>query len=105
MLSTTQLIKIKVILAKQLIEHGANVNAVALRQGRTPLHFACCSGNVTNLDFIEYMQAEGADPSAQDHEGLTPLLLNTPNSPGAATFLLKWPTTNANTRIDLKPPS
>jgi hypothetical protein len=86
----------QLILAKQLIEHGANVKATSIPHGRTPLHAACYSGNVTNLDFIEYLLAEGADPNAQDHEGVTPLLLTTPNAPGAAKFLLKWPTTDVN---------
>jgi hypothetical protein len=30
----------QLILAKQLIEHGANVNAVSIPQGLTPLHYA-----------------------------------------------------------------
>jgi ankyrin repeat protein len=31
----------QLILAKQLIEHSANVNAVPTPQGKTPLHNAC----------------------------------------------------------------
>jgi hypothetical protein len=42
----------QLILAKQLIEHGANVNAVSIPGGRTPLHNACNWSNVTNLDFF-----------------------------------------------------
>jgi hypothetical protein len=42
----------QLILAKQLVEHGANVNAVESADGRTALHMACFSGNVTNLDLL-----------------------------------------------------
>jgi hypothetical protein len=38
----------QLILAKQLIEHGANVNAVSISEGMTLLNNACYSGNVTN---------------------------------------------------------
>jgi hypothetical protein len=86
----------QVILAKQLIEHGANVNAVSIPQGQTALHKACYAGNVTNLDFIELLSVEGADPNVQDHLGLTPLEYTTPYSSGAAKFLLNWPTTDGN---------
>jgi hypothetical protein len=86
----------QVILAKQFIEHGANVKAVSTPQGLTALHKACYAGNVTNLDFIELLLVEGADPNFQDHLGLTPLEYTTPYSPGAAKFLLNWPTTDAN---------
>jgi hemerythrin len=62
----------KLIIAKQLIEHGANVNAASIPHGRTPLHSACCWDNVTNLDFVELLLKEGADPNSQDDMGLTP---------------------------------
>jgi hypothetical protein len=88
--------KNQLILAKQLIEHGANVNAVSIPQGMTPLHNACYAGNVTNLDLVELLLEEGADPNSQDHMGITPLRRSLPNAPGAATFLLNWPTTDAN---------
>jgi hypothetical protein len=86
----------QLILAKQLIEHGANVNAISIPEGETPLHSACSWWNVTNLDFIELLLKEGADPNAQDHLGVTPLMCTTPDAPGAAKFLLKWPTTDVN---------
>jgi hypothetical protein len=87
----------QLILAKQLVEHGANVNnALSNLQGMTPLHTACYSGNVTNLDFVEYLLEEGADPNAEDSTGLTPLLYTAPDAPSAAKFLLNWPTTDAN---------
>jgi hypothetical protein len=86
----------QLVLAKQLIAHGANVNAVESADGETPLHHACFGGNVTNLDFIEYLLKAGADPNAQDHRGLTPLMYTISKAPGAAKFLLNWPTTDAN---------
>jgi hypothetical protein len=38
----------QLILAKHLIEHGANVNAVSIPKEETPLHKACAWYNVTN---------------------------------------------------------
>jgi hypothetical protein len=86
----------QLILAKQLIENGANVNAASIPIDMTPLHRACHAGIVTNLDFIELLLEKGANPNAQDSEGMTPMMYTTPNAPGAATFLLNWPTTDAN---------
>ena len=87
----------QLILAKQLIEHGANVNAVSSQiWHETALHIACHSETVTNLDFVELLLEAGADPNAQDAEGQTPLMITTPHAPGAAKFLLNWSTTNVN---------
>jgi ankyrin repeat protein len=86
----------QIILAKQLIEDGANVNAVSLQKRNTPLHDACDAGTVTNLDFVEYLLEVGADPNAQDHMRLTPLMCTIKHAPGAAKFLLNWPTTDVN---------
>jgi hypothetical protein len=86
----------QLILAKQLVEHGANVNAASSpHQGKTPLNSACYGGSVTNLDFVELLLKEGADPN-RDHRGLTALLWTIPDAPGAAKFLLNWPTTDVN---------
>jgi hypothetical protein len=86
----------QLILAKQLIEHGANVNAVSIPHGDTPLHMACYAGVVTNLDFVELLLEAGADPNAQDCQGSTPLMNSINLAPGVAKFLLNWPTTDAN---------
>jgi hypothetical protein len=64
----------QLILAKQLIEHGANVNTVSTPLDMTPLHRACSSAVVTNLDFIELLLEAGADPNAQYPKGMTPLM-------------------------------
>jgi hypothetical protein len=86
----------QLILAKQLIKHGANVNAVTRPESETPLHNACCAGIVTNLDFVKLLLKEGADANFQDYLGLTPLMYTIPDAPGVAKFLLNWPTTDAN---------
>jgi ankyrin repeat protein len=55
------------ILAKQLIEVGANVNARAqcCLKKSTPLHAACWSGHCTNLDLIQLLLDHGANPNAK----------------------------------------
>jgi ankyrin repeat protein len=60
------------------------------------LHLACCAGVVTNLDFVELLLKKGADPNAPDYIGVTPLMYTVMDAPGAAKFLLKLPTTDAN---------
>jgi hypothetical protein len=86
----------QLILSKQLIEHGANVNAEARPSATTPLHLACSGDNVTNLDFIEILLKAGADPNSQNDMESTPLMQSAKLAPGAAKFLLNWPTTDAN---------
>jgi hypothetical protein len=50
--------------------------------------------NVTNLDFVEYLLEVGADPNAQTIGTDT---VDVPyRVPGAAKFLLNWPTTDVN---------
>jgi ankyrin repeat protein len=80
------------ILAKQLIEAGANVNACAQRYlyNYTPLHEACSSGNSTNLDFIQLLFDHGANPNAKDSDdGATPLHHTMINAPGSVKFFLR----------------
>jgi ankyrin repeat protein len=54
----------QLILAKLLIEHGANVNAVTRPQLETPLHKACYWSVATNIDFVELLLEKCADPNA-----------------------------------------
>jgi hypothetical protein len=54
---------------------------------------------VTNLDFVELLLKRGADPNAQKYLGRTPLIHTIPDAPGAAKFLLNWPTTDVNTTM------
>jgi hypothetical protein len=42
-------------MGRQLIGHGANVNALAFPKGETPLHTACHSSVTTNLHFIQLL--------------------------------------------------
>jgi ankyrin repeat protein len=51
---------------------------------------------VTNLDFAEYLLEAGADPNIQDQQGRTSLIYTMNCAPGAAKFLLNWPTTDIN---------
>jgi hypothetical protein len=86
----------QVTLGRELIEHGANVNALSFPGGETPLHLACGSQVTTNLDFIQFLLDNGADPNLKDDFGRTPLMRTITMAPGAAKFLLEWPTTDAN---------
>jgi ankyrin repeat protein len=64
-------LKNQCILAKQLIEAGANVNAHAQRGNdkSTPLHATCWSGHCTNLDFIQLLLDHGANPNTKNSLG------------------------------------
>jgi ankyrin repeat protein len=74
-------------------------NAVLIPQGKTPLHSACAAINVTNLNFVELLLKEGADPNVQYCLGKTPLMRAIVYASGAAKFLLNWPTTDVNITI------
>jgi hypothetical protein len=62
------------------------------------MYRACWSGNVANLDLVEYLLENGADPNAQDPfwPNATPLMCTIPHAPSVAKFLLNWPITDAN---------
>jgi hypothetical protein len=45
----------QLIPSEQLVEHGANVNAVSNRHQGQSSKTGHASGNVTNLDFVEYL--------------------------------------------------
>ena len=51
---------------------------------------------MTNLDFVELLLEECADPNAQDHLGMTQLMYTMPEAPGATKFLMNWPTIDVN---------
>lgn len=83
----------QIIIARQLIEAGADVNAVngpALGKN-SPLHNACFSGRCTNLDLIKLFLDHGANPNLGNCMGQTPLMMTLEMSPSAAKLLLTYP--------------
>jgi hypothetical protein len=90
----------QVTLGRQIIEHGASVDLVTSANDKTPLHFACHSGVVTNLAFIQLLLENGADPNAKGQHGKTPFLRTMLYSPAVAKFLLEWHSTDANVTTD-----
>jgi ankyrin repeat protein len=66
-----------------------------------PLHRACDRGYTTNLDFIELLLENGANPNAQDARGLTPLMRTAMHAPGAAKFLLERASADVNTDVNI----
>jgi hypothetical protein len=86
----------QILLARQLVDYGVDVNAAVMPNGTTPLHTACCSAGVTNLDFINFLLQSGADPNARNHKGATPLMGTTEWAPSAAKLLIEWPATDVN---------
>jgi hypothetical protein len=86
----------QVILGRLLIKRGANVNAVTYPHSATPLFNACHSKNTTNLDFIQLLLDNGANPNIQNYLGETPLMCSVQMAPSAAKLLMEWPTTDVN---------
>lgn len=85
--------KNQVAIARQLIEGGADVNRPSLENGAgliAPLYFACRSTHCTNLDFIQLLIENGANPNQQTVDGMTPLLASIEMAVGAAIFILKF---------------
>ena len=72
--------------AATLIAHGANVNA-RCSGGRTSLMKALCPPNV-HTDAIPVLLAQGADATARDDFGMTPLMLATLFTDAATMQLL-----------------
>ena len=83
----------QVIIARQLIEAGADVNAVngpALGKN-SPLHNACSSARCTNLGLIKLFLDHGANPNLGNVMSQTPLMMTLEMSPSAAKLLLTYP--------------
>jgi hypothetical protein len=86
--------EIQIILGQQLLEAGAEVNAVAgSGLGHvTPLHRACASDTVTNLSFIRLLLEHGANPNARTvPQGETPLMHSMECSMSAAKIPISNP--------------
>jgi hypothetical protein len=85
--------KNQVTIARQLIEGGAQVNLPSLEEGAgliAPLYFACASCSYTNLDFIQLLIENGANPNQQTVDGMIPLMSSIEMAVGAAIFILKF---------------
>ena len=59
-------------LAQLLIDHGANVSGKNWDRGWTPLHLV---SRESNVQFVRFLVEHGADVTAQDENGSTPLHL------------------------------
>jgi hypothetical protein len=86
----------QVILGQLLIKRGANVNAATYPNSATPLYNACHSARTTNLDFIQLLLDNGANPNIQNDWGETPLMCTVQMAPSAAKLLIEWPATDVN---------
>ena len=89
------------VLARQLLDAGADVNA---RAGPglyrvTPLMRACGSAIATNLDLIDLYLARGADPNLTDAYGQTAAMRSMPFAPAAARKLVLLPSIDLSLRV------
>jgi ankyrin repeat protein len=76
-------------LAKELVEHGANVNAHGA-QGKTALIYALFN---TDVDLVAYLLKKGARVNVNADDGLTPLsvaVISSPQSKKLVSLLLKY---------------
>ncbi len=64
----------QVAVAELLLDRGADVNAVTTDWGATPLHLAL-SGNSKAVLLVALLLQRGANPNAQNRDGVTPLQL------------------------------
>lgn len=81
----------QVVLAQQLVEAGARVNKRAGGKERLyPLHRACDSKRITNLDYIQFLLDHGADPNVQNSLGETPLMMSMSMACVAANFVVEY---------------
>ncbi len=57
-------------MCRMLVEHGADVHGRNPRTQTTALH---CAAFANNVDVVAYLLNKGADPTAEDHNGMQPL--------------------------------
>jgi len=79
----------QVVLAKQFITHGADVNRKRGVHMDTPLDSSCYCFQPTNLEFIKLLLENGADRNHQCAGG-TALMMSIPNAPSAAKLLITY---------------
>ena len=87
-------------MCKLLIQYGANVNATKNHQSRTtPAHEIAC---LRDISLLKLLYESGADMSALDHNGNTPLAVATLNHfPDAVRFLLDVGAGDSNTQCSM----
>ena len=90
--SDESIFKRQVILAKQLIGAGADVNARASVSyyHNSPLHFACASSVVNNIDLVQLFLDSGSNPNQQNLFGETPLMYTMKMAMPVAKLLLTY---------------
>jgi hypothetical protein len=85
----------QILLANQLVKFGIDVNT-GISDGSTPLHNACCSTGVINLEYIEFLLQSGTDPNAKDRSRRMSLTYTIDRAPGAAKASIEWPATDVD---------
>jgi len=72
-----------------LLQNGAAVSTQSLHEGATAMHFAArCEAPLEGLSVMRLLISKGADPSARDNDGGTPLFWAARHGNGAVVPLL-----------------